>query len=99
MGHPGVETRLKVKALGALFAAGATLVAITIALPHAHGMRVGGLIAVCVNAYIVAGTMFKFAGRYPARFLPVSLAWGTTLVTAVAYFSGEQPSPLVFFYL
>ena len=62
-------------------------------------MRVTGLIAVCVNAYLVAGIMFRFAGRFPAKLLPVSLGWGTTLVTAVAYFSGEAPSPLVFFYL
>jgi hypothetical protein len=27
------------------------------------------------------------------------LAWGSTLITGVAYFSGESPSPLVFFYL
>jgi diguanylate cyclase (GGDEF)-like protein/putative nucleotidyltransferase with HDIG domain len=95
----GVETRLKVKALGALFAAGATLVMITIVLPHARGMNELGLIVVCVNAYIIAATLFRFAGLLPGRLLPVSLAWGTTLITAVAHFSGEHPSPLVFFYL
>ena len=27
------------------------------------------------------------------------LAWGTTSITGVAYFSAESPSPLIFFYL
>jgi hypothetical protein len=29
----------------------------------------------------------------------VALAWGSTLITGVAYFSAQSPSPLVFFYL
>ena len=35
----------------------------------------------------------------PAWTLQITLAWGSTLITGVAYFSGEAPSPLVFFYL
>ena len=95
----GIELSLKVKALAALFAAGATLVLITIALPHDPGMYEAGLLVVCANAYLVAGGMVRLSARLPERLLPVVLAWGSVLVTAVAYFSDAAPSPLVFFYL
>lgn len=39
------------------------------------------------------------ATRVPGWLLRVALAWGSTLITGVAFLSGESPSPLVFFYL
>src|SRR6202035_698175 len=51
------------------------------------------------NAYLVAAFLLWRAHRLPTRVLPFGLAWGSTLVTGVAYFSAESPSPLVFFYL
>ncbi len=35
----------------------------------------------------------------PSWILRLALAWGSTLITGVAYFSAQSPSPLVFFYL
>jgi diguanylate cyclase (GGDEF)-like protein/putative nucleotidyltransferase with HDIG domain len=95
----GADTRLMAQALGFLFAAGATLVLLTIALPHSPHASELGLLLIVGDAYAVAGTLLWRAGLMPRRIMPLVLAWGSTLITGVAYFSGISPSPLVFFYL
>jgi diguanylate cyclase (GGDEF)-like protein len=85
--------------LAALFAAGATLALITLLLPASRHADKVGLLAVVGNAYLVSGLLFWRARRAPRRSLPVVLAWGSTLIASVAYFSGEHPSPLICFYL
>jgi diguanylate cyclase (GGDEF)-like protein/putative nucleotidyltransferase with HDIG domain len=93
------DTSLTARVLAGLFAAGATLALLTVALPHSARASEVGLLSIVGNAYLVAGLLLWWARRLPARVLPLGLAWGSTLVTGVAYFSGESPSPLVFFYL
>ncbi len=93
------QTKLVAKVLAALYAAGASLAALTIALPHSAGTDELGLLAIVANAYMVAVILYVQAARLPAWTLRPALAWGSTLITGVAYFSGESPSPLVFFYL
>lgn len=93
------QTSLVTKVLAALFAAGATLAALTVVLPHPSDQNDLGLLAIVANAYMVAGALYRCAHRLSAWTLPVALAWGSTLITGAAYFSGESPSPLVFFYL
>jgi hypothetical protein len=95
----GVESRLMAQALAGLFTAGATLALMTVLLPHSTHANVVGLLAIVANAYLVGAVMFARARSLSPRLLPVLLAWGSTLITGVAYFSGESPSPLVFFYL
>jgi diguanylate cyclase (GGDEF)-like protein len=104
-GLPGVgfgtsfDPSLMAQALACLFAAGATLVLLTVVLPHSAQADVPGLLLVAANAYLVAAILLWRARTLPVRTLPIALAWGSTLITAVAYFSAETPSPLVFFYL
>jgi diguanylate cyclase (GGDEF)-like protein/putative nucleotidyltransferase with HDIG domain len=93
------EARIQVRVLASLYLAGATLVLLTIALPHAAHARVLGLLAAALNAYLVGGLMLWRSARLPAWTLPLALAWGSVLVTAVAWCAAEDPSPLVFFYL
>jgi diguanylate cyclase (GGDEF)-like protein/putative nucleotidyltransferase with HDIG domain len=93
------DVRLTARALAALFAAGATLALLTVLLPHSRRADEVGLLAVVGDAYVVAGVLFWRAGSLQARLLPPALVWGSTLITLVAYCSGEAPSPLVFFYL
>jgi diguanylate cyclase (GGDEF)-like protein/putative nucleotidyltransferase with HDIG domain len=93
------DPSLMAQALACLFAAGATLVLLTVALPHSTQADVLGLLLIAGNAYLVAGVLLWSARALPARSLPLALAWGSTLITGVAYFSAESPSPLVFFYL
>jgi diguanylate cyclase (GGDEF)-like protein len=93
------QTSLVAKVLAGLFAAGASLAALTVALPHPSHENEAGLLAIVANAYMVAALLNWRARTLPAWSMPVALAWGSTLITGVAYFSGESPSPLVFFYL
>jgi diguanylate cyclase (GGDEF)-like protein/putative nucleotidyltransferase with HDIG domain len=93
------QTSLMAKVLAGLFAAGATLATLTIVLPHPPGENRLGLLAIVLDAYLVALLMHWRADRVPCWGLRIGLGWGTTLITGVAYFSGQSPSPLVFFYL
>ncbi|HEX5307752.1 MAG TPA: diguanylate cyclase [Solirubrobacteraceae bacterium] len=93
------QTSLVARVLGVLFAAGATLAALTVLLPHPPQLKATGQLAIIANAYFVAAVLFTQSGRLPAWTLHLTLAWGSTLITGVAYFAGVAPSPLVFFYL
>jgi len=93
------EAHMRVRVLASLYLAGATLVLVTLALPHAAGASEIGLLAIALDAYAVGGTLLWLAGRLPGRVLPLALGWGSLLVTGVAWFSAQHPSPLVFFYL
>ena len=57
------------------------------------------MLAIVGVAYAVAGLLFWHAERLAPGVLPLALGGGTTLITAVAYFSAENPSPLIFLYL
>jgi diguanylate cyclase (GGDEF)-like protein/putative nucleotidyltransferase with HDIG domain len=94
-----IEPSLMAQALACLFAAGATLVLLTVALPHSPRADVLGLLLIAINAYLVAGVLLWRARTLSIGSLPPALAWGSTLITGVAYLSAESPSPLVFFYL
>lgn len=93
------QTSLVAKVLAGLYAAGATLAALTVVLPHPSGESEFGLLAIVANAYVIAGVLQWRAHKLPAWTLRAGLGWGTTLITGVAYFSSQSPSPLVFFYL
>jgi len=94
-----IEPHIRAKALAGLYGAGASLVLLSVLLPHPPGASLPGLFAVAGDAYVIAALLYAFARRIPAWVLPLALGWGSTLITAVAYLSAERPSPLVFFYL
>ena len=85
--------------LSGLFAAGATLALLTLLLPHGSRASEIGLLAVVASAYLTAAGLFWRAGVVRRSALPPTLASGTLHITAVAFFSGQAPGPLVFFYL
>jgi diguanylate cyclase (GGDEF)-like protein/putative nucleotidyltransferase with HDIG domain len=87
------------RVLAGLFCAGATLALLTVALPHSARANDIGLLSIVGIAYVVAGLLFHRAGRLASWVPRAALASGSTLITGVAYFSGETPSPLIFFYL
>jgi diguanylate cyclase (GGDEF)-like protein/putative nucleotidyltransferase with HDIG domain len=93
------EARMRVRMLASLYLAGATLVLLTVALPHAAGASVAGPLAIALVAFLVGGSMLWRAEQLRGSKLPLLLAWGTVLVSGVAWCSAEDPSPLVFFYL
>ncbi len=92
-------TALTARILATLFAAGATLALLTIALPHSSQADVPGVLSIALTAYAMAGLLNWQADRVKPRTMPVALGFGTTLITLVAYFSAPSPSPLVFMYL
>lgn len=93
------DVRLMARALAGLYAAGATMVLLTLVLPQgADPMELGSLI-VAGSAYLISAVLLLFAGRIPGWGLALLLAAGTAHITAVSYFSNEAVSPLIFFYL
>jgi diguanylate cyclase (GGDEF)-like protein/putative nucleotidyltransferase with HDIG domain len=99
LGRAGVEVGLMGRALAGLFCAGASLALLTVVLPHSSRANVAGLLIIVGIAYVVAALLAWRARALSVPALQVALALGSTLITAVAYFSGQSPSPLVFFYL
>ncbi|HLL91787.1 MAG TPA: hypothetical protein VK252_02515, partial [Solirubrobacteraceae bacterium] len=93
------ERDLMVQALAALFACGATLALLTIALPHSARASELGLLVIVGIAYAIAAALHWRTRALAGWVLPAALLVGSTLITGVAYFSGQNPSPLVFFYL
>ncbi len=94
-----LDMRVRARALAGLYAAGATLALLTVALPHSPDANEVGLLAIVAAAYLAAAGLTLMATNLPTWALPVMLGWGTTSITGVAYFSAESPSPLIFFYL
>jgi diguanylate cyclase (GGDEF)-like protein/putative nucleotidyltransferase with HDIG domain len=85
--------------LAALYASGATLALLTVLLPHSKHASEVGLLLTIADAYLVGAILLWRSATLPRAALPVALGWGSVLVTSVAYFSAQSPSPLVFFYL
>jgi diguanylate cyclase (GGDEF)-like protein/putative nucleotidyltransferase with HDIG domain len=90
---------LTARILATLFAAGATLALLTAALPHSARANVTAVLVIAGIAYAVAAMLHWRADWLDPRILPLALASGTTLITGVAYFSAQNPSPLIFLYL
>ena len=93
------DTRQMARILGRLFVAGATLALFALALPQSPGANKLGVLVIVGVAYAVGGLLLWRASVVPRSLLPLVLAWGSTLVTGVAYFSAQHPSPMIFFYL
>jgi diguanylate cyclase (GGDEF)-like protein/PAS domain S-box-containing protein len=90
---------MRTKVLAGLFAASGALALLAVLLPRAGSADETGLAIVVMADLAAAGTLFFAADRVRPSLLPPLLAAASTLVTAVAHFSGESPSPFVFFYL
>ena len=60
------EARMRVRVLASFYLAGATLVLLTLALPHAADASETGLLAVALSAYAVGALLLWQARRLPA---------------------------------
>ena len=60
-----LQASLVAKVLAMLFAAGATLSALTVILPHPAKANEVGLLVIVANAYLVALVLYTQAGRLP----------------------------------
>src|SRR5437879_13605274 len=57
------QTSLVARVLALLFAAGASLAALTVVLPHPARTNELGLLAIVANAYLVAGALYTQAAK------------------------------------
>lgn len=84
---------------GALFTAGATLAATSLALPHQSRLNETGIALIAVGAYLAAFCLVAFAQHFSVTGIQVANACGILLVTGCIYFSGEATSSYVVLYL
>ncbi len=65
-------------------AAGATLVLLTVALPHSSHTNDLALLLIVANAYAIAAILYWRASLLPSRVVQLSLGWGSTLIAGIA---------------
>jgi PAS domain S-box-containing protein len=84
---------------GSMFAAGATLAAISLALPHQARLDGTGIAVIAATAYVVAFCLFAFAQRFTVTGIQIVNGLGILFVTGLIYFSGETTSSYAVLYL
>jgi len=86
------------RGLAFLFAAGASLVGISLLLPHSHNTKDAGLLVAVGLASVAAAALLRFAGRVSVRGLELILALGTVLITVCVIYGGDSASayPLMY---
>lgn len=75
--------------LAYLFGAGATLVVLSLLVPHGHGASVPALVAIAATAYVVTGVLALRGGTLPAWSFGAVLVFGSILIGACAWWGGE----------
>ena len=85
--------------LAYLFGAGATLVVLTLILPHGHGASVPGLLGISAAAYVVTAFLALEGRRLPAPAFQLILAFGAILVGGCAWWGGESARVYPLFYV
>ena len=81
-----------------LYAAGATLGGLWLALPHPAASNDVAIVAILAAAYAGAVGLWYLGDRLPRRGFEPVVAAGTLLISAAVHYSGHT-SPLVLFYL
>jgi hypothetical protein len=86
------------RGLAFLFAAGASLVGISLLLPHSHNTNETGLLVAVGLAAVTAGFLARFASRISVGGLQLVLALGTVLITICVVYGGDSASayPLMY---
>jgi hypothetical protein len=86
------------RGLAFLFAAGASLVGISLLLPHSHNTKDAGLLVAVGLASVAAAGLVRFAGRMSVGALEVILLLGTILITVCVVYGGDSASayPLMY---
>ena len=85
----GVDVRVMARAGAMLYAPGAVLVVITVALPN-KGSAPPVLLACGLAALLVAVALLTVGDRLPADSYPVLTALGSVLITLLVHFGGSE---------
>ena len=73
-----------------LFGAGATLLLVSLTLPHSPDRDTAGLLAVTVAAYASAIGFLAIYDRLPVWAFQAAPLWGTILISLCVYFGGPE---------
>src|SRR3954449_10408023 len=87
------------RALAALFGAGATLVAITLVLPHRDDEAQLGLLIPVGLAYVVVALLLRAPRRLSTRTLSVVLGFGSLLIGLCVIYGGPAGTVYAFMYV
>jgi PAS domain S-box-containing protein len=91
------DLRVKARSLAYLFAAGALMTVLTLALPHDEAVMDAQLAAVGAAALVVAVGLYLLAAHVTRRHLHIVLAVGTAMVGLANHYTGTTALyPLVF---
>jgi diguanylate cyclase (GGDEF)-like protein/PAS domain S-box-containing protein len=93
------DDRFTLRALGALYLAGAAIELVGTLFDESPNASQPGLLLVFGLAAVVGGLVWRGAGRLPVRLAPVAVALGSILIAAAIHWSGEGESPFAFIYL
>jgi diguanylate cyclase (GGDEF)-like protein len=92
LGAPPEDRATMARTFAYLFGIGATLLLITLLLPHSVDRKIGGLLLVAAVAYAAAASFLFLSDRLPAWFFPASPILGTILVSLAVYLGGPEAS-------
>src|SRR5690242_21126582 len=87
------------RTLGWFFVAGATLGALSLALPRSPTTNLPGLSVNIAIAFAAGVLLLVGANRVPAVAVPIFLGAGSVLITTAVYFDGYTGSVYSFFYV
>jgi hypothetical protein len=87
------------RGLAFLFAAGASLVGVSLLLPHGSNTTEASLLVAVGLAYCMAALLVRFAGRLSAANLQLILALGTVLITVCVIYGGDSASAYALMYV
>jgi PAS domain S-box-containing protein len=102
MGGPPDETvsrRVMARTGSLLFGAGATIIGLSLAVPHSSVRDEPGIIWVVAIAYGIAVTLWIGGPRLPYWAFQIAAVAGTILISDAIYFTGQEESGYAFFYL
>lgn len=87
--------------LAFLFGMGATLVCITLVLPHRSNTDELGVLVAPLLAYVVCGVLLRFGRQLPTSAYYGILAAGSVLITVCVFFGGDNASayPLLYVWI
>jgi len=73
---------------GILYACGALLIVVSLALPHPDSVSPGPLYGIAATATIIGAALYRFSSRVPAWLIHTCLVVACVLVSLCTYFSG-----------
>jgi diguanylate cyclase (GGDEF)-like protein len=96
---PTGEGTFTALAASILFAAGATLALIAVALPHPDAVDVRGIVITAAAAYVTAALLWLRRRRFTPLEVRLANTCGTVLVSCCVLFTASKPSPYALLYI